>query len=386
MKNTAFSPPPPPTSLYPTPHHHHHHLLLLFRQPLQPPPPLPQTLQSPPSPPPLTPSPLRRLRRGLRAPSMGFNDRALRRRLQRPLPPHPAPADPAQCPQPPVRQPRRPPRRPLARDAHRASGEPDPALLLCEEEGERGYRRPDARRGLHLCGLGAVSRSRGHGAARLLGDLRVVLLGLVLNFMNYFGRLDSGLWLLWEDFITVSGLSVLPQVMWSTFVPSIPNSILPGIVSCTVAVAVVSMARIGKLPEDWVKFVRSISGWTATLLFMWMPIAQMWTTYLNPDNIKGLSALTILLGMIGNALMIPRALFIRDLMCFDSISSAFFFPATLSLFLWIGKLSFPIQLWNLHELQIVLLIAGSEGNCVQVNPVADMQFNCSKNLKILRRS
>ncbi|OAY75568.1 Maltose excess protein 1-like, chloroplastic [Ananas comosus] len=113
----------------------------------------------------------------------------------------------------------------------------------------------------------------------------VVLLGLVLNFMNYFGRLDSGLWLLWEDFITVSGLSVLPQVGFILF-------------------------RIG--------------------------LVGKWTTYLNPDNIKGLSALTILLGMIGNALMIPRALFIRDLMCFDSISSAFFFPATLSLFLWIA--------------------------------------------------
>lgn len=125
-------------------------------------------------------------------------------------------------------------------------------------------------------------------------------------------------------------------------------------------------ARLGKLSDRMVKFIRSISGWTATLLFMWMPIAQMvwecyncfskftslylrgtlilvlsyfyvqWTTYLNPDNIKGLSAFTILLGMIGNGLMIPRALFIRDLMwyiifsfhhsfmCFWSQISTFF--------------------------------------------------------------
>lgn len=53
-------------------------------------------------------------------------------------------------------------------------------------------------------------------------------------------------------------------------------------------------------------------------IFIWRVYAAyllmlQWTTYLNPENIKGLSAFTILLGMIGNGLMIPRALFIRDL-------------------------------------------------------------------------
>lgn len=39
-----------------------------------------------------------------------------------------------------------------------------------------------------------------------------------------------------------------------------------------------------------------------------------WTNYLNPENIKGLSALTMLLALIGNGLVLPRALFIRDFM------------------------------------------------------------------------
>jgi hypothetical protein len=34
-------------------------------------------------------------------------------------------------------------------------------------------------------------------------------------------------------------------------------------------------ARIGKLSEGGTKLVGSLSGWTATLLFMWMPVAQM---------------------------------------------------------------------------------------------------------------
>ncbi|XP_042476172.1 maltose excess protein 1, chloroplastic-like [Macadamia integrifolia] len=185
----------------------------------------------------------------------------------------------------------------------------------------------------------------------------VIFFGLIVNFMYYFNLLNDAVWRLWEDFITVGGIAVLPQVIWSTFVPSIPNSILPGTVACALAIVAVVMARTGKLSEKGVKFVGSISGWTATLLFMWMPIAQMWTNLQNPDNIKGLSAFSMLLAMIGNGLMLPRALFIRDLMwftgsswasvlygwgnlvslyCFNSISREFFLSATIGLFAWIG--------------------------------------------------
>ncbi|RZC73911.1 hypothetical protein C5167_049391 [Papaver somniferum] len=190
----------------------------------------------------------------------------------------------------------------------------------------------------------------------------VVAAGLSLNFMNYFNWLHPGIWRFWEDLTTVGGLSVLPQVMWSTFVPYIPNSILPGSIAFVMAITAVIMAQTGRLSEKNIKIIGSLSGWTATLLFMWMPIAQMWTSYLNPENIKGLSAISMLLPMIGNGLMIPRALFIRDLMwftgsswasvlhgwgnlvcmyCFNSISKEFFLAATLGLYTWIG-----IGLWK----------------------------------------
>ncbi|GAY43213.1 hypothetical protein CUMW_072800 [Citrus unshiu] len=181
----------------------------------------------------------------------------------------------------------------------------------------------------------------------------VVATGLVLNFLNYFNMLNTGLWRFWEDVITVGGLTALPQVIWSTFVPTIPNSILPGTIAFVVGVATVVMARMGKLSKQGVKFVRAISGWTATLLFMWMPVSQMWTNFLNPDNIKGLSASSMLLAMIGNGLLIPRALFIRDFMWFTGsswatlfygsnvISKEFFLAATAGLVSWIG-----IALWR----------------------------------------
>ncbi|GMN44134.1 hypothetical protein TIFTF001_013329 [Ficus carica] len=185
----------------------------------------------------------------------------------------------------------------------------------------------------------------------------VVSAGLLVNFLNYFYLLKPSLWLLWEDFITIGGLSALPQVMWSTFVPYLPNTVLPGAFAFLAALTAVIMARTGKLSEKGTKFVGAISGWTATLLFMWMPVSQMWTNFLNPNNIKGLSAFSMLLAMIGNGLMIPRALLIRDFMWFlgsswaslfygygnivclywfNSISSEFFLAASAGLFLWIG--------------------------------------------------
>uniref|UniRef100_A0A1J3HNJ2 Maltose excess protein 1, chloroplastic n=1 Tax=Noccaea caerulescens TaxID=107243 RepID=A0A1J3HNJ2_NOCCA len=190
----------------------------------------------------------------------------------------------------------------------------------------------------------------------------VVTIGLILNCLFYFDKLSRTLWRLWEDFITIGGLSVLPQIMWSTFVPLVPDSILPGATAFVIALAAVIMARTGKLSEKGLRFFASLSGWTATLMFMWMPVSQMWTNFLNPDNIKGLSPITMVLAMMGNGLMIPRALFIRDLMwftgsmwatlfygygnilclyMFNCTSKSFFAAATIGLISWIG-----LALWR----------------------------------------
>ncbi|KAL0365941.1 UNVERIFIED_CONTAM: Maltose excess protein 1-like, chloroplastic [Sesamum radiatum] len=137
----------------------------------------------------------------------------------------------------------------------------------------------------------------------------VVTSGLILNFMKYFNLLNPEIWHFWEDFITIAGHVV-------NFHPLCPNTVLPGLIAFVTAVFAVLMGRMGKLSDKGVKFLGLVSGWTATLLFMWMAVAQMWTNLLNPDNIKGLSAVSMLLAMIGNGLMIPRALFIRDFMWF----------------------------------------------------------------------
>ncbi|KAL1533522.1 maltose excess protein 1-like, chloroplastic isoform X1 [Salvia divinorum] len=191
----------------------------------------------------------------------------------------------------------------------------------------------------------------------------VTLSGVVINLMKHFETLDDGVWKSWEEFITIAGLSALPQVMWSTFVPILPNTVLPGCIALFTAVLAVSMARMGKLSKK----AGSVSGWTATLLFMWMPVAQMWTNLLNPANVKGLSAVTMLLAMIGNGLLIPRALLTRDLMwftgstwacvfygwgnlvclyCFNSISWELFLASSLGFLAWIG-----ITFWRDAQVQ-----------------------------------
>ena len=53
----------------------------------------------------------------------------------------------------------------------------------------------------------------------------VVASGLVLNFLFYFGLLNSTLWNLWEDFITIGGVSAFPQVIsiyWIYLLISLP--------------------------------------------------------------------------------------------------------------------------------------------------------------------
>ncbi|MCO5549040.1 hypothetical protein L7F22_002506 [Adiantum nelumboides] len=147
-----------------------------------------------------------------------------------------------------------------------------------------------------------------------------VVVGFVVNILNYNGLLSSVIYRTWKDIITVGGVSVLPQVMWTTFEPYLPPSVLPGTIFLALSSFMVILGRLGKLPKQMSNFMGGLAAWSATLLFMWGPVAQMWTNYINPANIRGLSVYTILLAMTGNSLLLPRALFTRDLMWFTGSS------------------------------------------------------------------
>ena len=57
---------------------------------------------------------------------------------------------------------------------------------------------------------------------------------------------------------------------------------------------------------------QTLMGWTATLLFSLLPIAQISTSTTDPINISSLSLSAVILGGAGNALMFARAWHIRD--------------------------------------------------------------------------
>jgi hypothetical protein len=63
--------------------------------------------------------------------------------------------------------------------------------------------------------------------------------------------------------------------MWSTFDTYFTPSILPGCFGGAVALIMVVLARLDKLSALGMKILKAMSAWTATLLFMWGPVAQM---------------------------------------------------------------------------------------------------------------
>ena len=77
-------------------------------------------------------------------------------------------------------------------------------------------------------------------------------------------------------------------------------------------IVLVILDIFNKLPR-WLKDVWcTVGAWTATLLFMVMPVAQLIKNCTQPESLAGIAIGSVLLGALGNGLMIPRALFLKD--------------------------------------------------------------------------
>lgn len=183
------------------------------------------------------------------------------------------------------------------------------------------------------------------------------LIGFIVNSLNYTDLITEDAWNIWTHILGVGGMYVLTQVVWCTFVPYLPRSKLPGIIAAVLLLVLIQLGNWGQLPAALLNVLEGISGWIATLLFMWSPVSQLYANIRNPDNLHGLSVFTILLALIGNGMLIPRALFIRDLMWFTGSSwgctvqgwalllsmylnkatnSLLFWGVTCGLLLWLG--------------------------------------------------
>lgn len=115
---------------------------------------------------------------------------------------------------------------------------------------------------------------------------------------------------LWETFLSVLGLSLLVHALWSTVFPQ--TNLLPACFTAIISLAVDLMHWRDLLGNSFKNAWTGISAWTATLLFAFQPIGQLVCNFADPSSLAGLSLNTILLAMMGNGLMVPRALHTRD--------------------------------------------------------------------------
>jgi hypothetical protein len=82
---------------------------------------------------------------------------------------------------------------------------------------------------------------------------------------------------------------------------------------CHAAAALLVLDASGRLSGNVANLWNLLSAWTATLLFCCQPIAQLARNFAAPATVSSLSVATVLLATTGNGMMVPRALFTRDL-------------------------------------------------------------------------
>ena len=63
------------------------------------------------------------------------------------------------------------------------------------------------------------------------------------------------------------------QALYSTFAAS--DSLAPAAIAGAVSAALFTASRLGRIPDALKPLMRNLLGWTATLLFMFQPLAQL---------------------------------------------------------------------------------------------------------------
>ncbi len=136
--------------------------------------------------------------------------------------------------------------------------------------------------------------------------------GLALNWLKFKDKAPAGVWNVWSKGTSLLGLVVLPQVLWVTFAPAEAFSYLPAIIAGVLGLAAMRFDAQGKLPSALKTLWANLGAWTATLLFMYGPIAQLMANVVNPAGMSGIAIETLLLAMAGNLLMLPRAMHTKN--------------------------------------------------------------------------
>jgi len=143
----------------------------------------------------------------------------------------------------------------------------------------------------------------------------IIVCGVTMGSLRLLGLLGERIWAAWQSALGIIGLATLPQSLWSMFCPN-NMSYVPALAGGLAGGLLLYLDKRKLLPHRWSDLRSTLSAWTATLLFMLMPVPQLMNNFSNPMSVHGLSALSVVLGMCGNSLMIPRALLTRDVIWF----------------------------------------------------------------------
>lgn len=114
----------------------------------------------------------------------------------------------------------------------------------------------------------------------------------------------------WETLLSAMGLSLFVQAMYSTVFPD--ATLLPAFVTAIATLVLGILEWMSLLGRSAKNLWSGLSAWTATFLFAFQPIGQLVCNFADPSSLAGLSLNMILLAMIGNGMMVPRALHTRD--------------------------------------------------------------------------
>lgn len=142
-----------------------------------------------------------------------------------------------------------------------------------------------------------------------------VAVNLVLSILRMKGKLSDRIWNAWKRAIGLVGAAILPAVL----VPMIvPGAGIAALAAGAVVPLLWLLQRAGLFKNRLDRFWDGLTGWTAALLFMLGALAMLHSTLVNPGALPGLSLTMMLMGYLGNSLMLPRAALVKDKIWFVS--------------------------------------------------------------------
>ncbi len=149
--------------------------------------------------------------------------------------------------------------------------------------------------------------------------LPLILAHLAINALKWSGHLPKKIagvpiWSAWEKGLSLLGLFLLPAGVASMFIHS-SLGLFPFALGGAAALSglgfMIAESR-GKLSKKWQSHWSSFGAWLATLLFMFMPLAQIHSIFINAAGVHGLALPSFFMGAMGNLLMLPRAIMTQN--------------------------------------------------------------------------